>query len=147
MADGKGHRLLAALRIIAASARVARLGNLGRDWLPPTGVLAGLVVGLVAIDVLRLALGRSLPQGARSWGLALRRHGFLVALGALTALALVLRLPAIGADLGHTFAWRPPAPLGRCGSHGFASARSYSGSPAATRRYFARSSPERTRKS
>jgi len=102
MADGTSHRLLAALRILAASALVARLGNVGRDWLPPTGVLAGLVVGLVAIDVFRQNLGRSVPQDARSWGAALRRHGFLVGLGALTALALVQRLPAIGSDLGHT---------------------------------------------
>jgi hypothetical protein len=102
MADGAGHRQLAALRILAASALVARLGSLGRDWLPPTAVLAGLVVGLLAIDVLRQALRSSASRDGRSWRAALRRHAFLVGLGTLAALALMMRLPAIGADLGHT---------------------------------------------
>ena len=102
MAEGAGHRLLAALRILAASALVARLGNLGRDWLPPTAALAALVVGLLAIDVLRQALRPSPSGDGRSWQAALRRHSFLVGLATLTAVALVMRLPSIGADLGHT---------------------------------------------
>jgi 4-amino-4-deoxy-L-arabinose transferase-like glycosyltransferase len=102
MADGAYDRLLAGLRILAASALVARLGSLGRDWLPPTGVLAGLVVGLLAIDVLGRALRSSASPDGRSWRAALRRHAFVVGLGTLTALALLVRLPAIGADLGHT---------------------------------------------
>jgi hypothetical protein len=102
MADGTGQRLLAALRILAASALVARLGSLGTGWLPPPGVLAGLVVGLLAIDILRQALRPSPSRDRRSWRAALKRHGPLVGLGTLTVLALVMRLPAIGADLGHT---------------------------------------------
>jgi 4-amino-4-deoxy-L-arabinose transferase-like glycosyltransferase len=85
-----------ATRILAAVALIARLAGVGRGWLPSSGLLALL---LVAAHV----AGRA-PDTRRTadWREFLKSHAFPLALGAMTVLAVLVRLPGIDADIGHT---------------------------------------------
>jgi len=82
---------------LSAAVFVARLGGVGASWLPATGVLAAIY----AI----LALSARLPDDAVSRGSVnafVRRHGFTIALIAVVALGVAIRLPRLNAELGHT---------------------------------------------
>jgi hypothetical protein len=88
-----------AVRFAIAAALLARLGGLGRTWLPTAGVLGVLLVGLALLPLLRR---RAIENGGWRGTLdAIRRRYFALGLFALAALALIVRLTAIGADLGH----------------------------------------------
>jgi 4-amino-4-deoxy-L-arabinose transferase-like glycosyltransferase len=92
-------RVQLAVRFAIAAALLARLAGLGRTWLPTAGVLGLLLVGLALVPMLRR---RAMEHGGWRGTLdAIRRRYFALGLFALAALALVVRLTAIGADLGH----------------------------------------------
>jgi 4-amino-4-deoxy-L-arabinose transferase-like glycosyltransferase len=74
---------------------ILRLAGYGRSWLPSPLIL-GLLIALAHVIAL------ASPRRAGPTRAFFRRHAFSLALAALVALALVVRLPGIGADLGHT---------------------------------------------
>lgn len=83
------------LPILPSIALVVRLAGYGRSWLPSPVVLA-LLVGLAHL------LASASPPRFGSIRTYFRRHGFALALAAIVALALMVRLPGISVDLGHT---------------------------------------------
>jgi 4-amino-4-deoxy-L-arabinose transferase-like glycosyltransferase len=83
------------LPLLPSIALLLRLAGLGRSWLPSPLIL-GLLVALAHLIALA-----SRPRAGSIRGF-LRRHAFALALAAMVALALAVRLPGIGADLGHT---------------------------------------------
>jgi 4-amino-4-deoxy-L-arabinose transferase-like glycosyltransferase len=83
------------LPLIPATALILRLAGYGRSWLPSPATL-GL---LVALAHLAPPAYRAMRAGGRTF---FRRHAFTVVLATLVALAVVVRLPGLGADLGHT---------------------------------------------
>lgn len=85
-----------AMPVLAAVALMARLAGFGRAWLPPPGVL-GLV--LIAAHLAGRVTG---TRRAPDWRTFLRTQAFPLALGVVTIAALIVRLPGIGADIGHT---------------------------------------------
>jgi 4-amino-4-deoxy-L-arabinose transferase-like glycosyltransferase len=88
-------RLSFVLRLLAAAALVARLGGVGRDWLPPPAWLAVLLLCLHAWD------GLWARRRGVDWRGGLQRHGFAIGLGAIVVLAMLVRLCGISLDLGH----------------------------------------------
>jgi hypothetical protein len=83
------------LALIPALALLFRLAGYGRSWLPSPVIL----VLLVALAHLVASRSRSTAPPLRT---LFSRHAFAIALGGTVALALIVRLPGIGADLGHT---------------------------------------------
>jgi len=84
--------LLPALPSIAL---VLRLAGYGRSWLPSPVVL-GLLIALAHVIVRGPHTSRT---AARTFFL---RHAFGIALAGIVAMSLLVRMPGIGADLGHT---------------------------------------------
>ena len=78
-----------------AAALVARVGGIGRSWLPGTAVLLVVLAVLHAID-----LGRRRPPAA-GWRAALRPHLFTIGVAIAAATAVLVRWPALGGDIGH----------------------------------------------
>ena len=76
-------------------ALVLRLAGFGRSWLPSPLALV-LVIALAHFIELRSRISR---DAARTF---FARHAFVISLAAIVALSLFVRLPGIGADLGHT---------------------------------------------
>ena len=93
-------RFVTAAQIVSAAALFARLGGLGRTWLPSAALLATVVLllGAAGLVLRRHASGWPLRN---DWRRLLDRHGFTTGLALLAGLALLIRLPGIGADLGH----------------------------------------------
>ncbi len=83
------------LQVAVAAALVARVGGIGRTWLPAAGVLFALLAVLHAID-----LGRRRPPPA-GWRAALRPHLFTIGLTIAAATAVLVRWPGLGRDMGH----------------------------------------------
>ena len=93
-------RSLTALPIVMFAAMFLRLGGVGVTWLPSAVLLATL--GLAALALRALAIHRvHVVAAAGDWRAVLDRHGFNIGLAALALLAVLIRLPSIGADLGH----------------------------------------------
>ena len=93
-------RSLTALPIVMFAAMFLRLGGVGVTWLPSAVLLAAL--GLAALALRALAIHRvHVVAAASDWRGVLDRHGFDIGLAALALLAVLIRLPSIGADLGH----------------------------------------------
>ena len=84
------------LTILVAAALISRLAGFGLVWLPDAAVLAMLLAAL------HLAAAEVRAPRPREWGLFLSAHWFGIALGLTVALSLIVRLPGLGADLGHT---------------------------------------------
>jgi hypothetical protein len=81
-----------AARLFVASLLLARLGGL--MWMPPAPVSAAVLLAMVALESWRSRRGR--------WGSAIKSGGdYRLALLALLLLTVLVRLPSIGADLGH----------------------------------------------
>ena len=92
---------LTALSILLFATVFARLGGLGATVLPSALFLTAFAVA--SLVVRRAVLNRpALPTTIRhDWRGLLARHGFSLGLAGLVLLALLVRLPSIGADLGH----------------------------------------------
>ncbi len=92
------------VRVSAAlvlAAMFARLGGLGVGVLPSAPVLGLLAAALLALSTLvahRNDVTRFLGGGWRDWA---RANRFAIGLAILVAVAVLLRLPSIGNDLGH----------------------------------------------
>jgi len=84
------------LTILVAAALVFRLGGFGLAWLPSAGMLALLLAGL------HLAAAAARAPRPLEWRRFLSTNGFGIALGLVVVLSLIVRLPGLGADLGHT---------------------------------------------
>jgi hypothetical protein len=84
------------LPVVAAAALILRLAGFGLAWLPGTVTLAVL---LVAAHLIVAAVRTPRP---REWRRFFKTHVFAIALGLVVALSLIVRLPGVGADLGHT---------------------------------------------
>src|SRR4029079_19423401 len=65
-------------------------------WLPSAGMLALLLAGL------HLAPAAARAPRPLEWRRFLSTNGFGIALGLAVVLSLIVRLPGLGADLGHT---------------------------------------------
>jgi 4-amino-4-deoxy-L-arabinose transferase-like glycosyltransferase len=94
-------KLLTAAGVVVAALLFARLAGAGRAWLPSALVLGGLLLGLVAWQ---RAVGSGRASRAfvsRHWRALLGRYAFALALAAIVALSLAVRLPSIASDLGH----------------------------------------------
>lgn len=92
-------RSLTAVLIVVVGALFARLGGL--VWLPPApalGALALALLGLRALVTYRHALAAAIRD---DWRGVIARHGFSAGLIALALLAVLVRVPALGTDLGH----------------------------------------------
>lgn len=76
------------LALLPSVALIVRLAGFGRSRLPSPVIL-----------VLLMALAYVVASRSRA---LFRRHASAFALAAIIALSLVVRLPGIGADLGHT---------------------------------------------
>ncbi len=84
-----------AAALLCATALVFRLAGMGAGWLPSTPVLV-LLLGLSQLA------DWSLREGSRFDLAALARaHAFEIAVSALMALTLAVRLPGLTGDLGH----------------------------------------------
>ena len=84
------------LTILVAAALISRLAGFGLVWLPDAAVLAMLLAAL------HLAAAEVRAPRPREWRLFLSAHWFGIALGLTVVLSLIVRLPGLGADLGHT---------------------------------------------
>src|SRR6266542_541454 len=84
------------LTILVAAALISRLAGFGLAWLPGAGMLAVL---LAALHLATAATGAPRP---REWRRFFRTHAFGIALGLVVVLSLIVRLPGLGGDLGHT---------------------------------------------
>ena len=92
---------LTALSGLLFAAMFARLGGVGAGWLPAAPVWGALALAAMALS--RVA-DRGLPRvagGPAGWRALAVRHAFVLALAAVTVLALAVRLPGISTDLGH----------------------------------------------
>jgi hypothetical protein len=78
--------------LVPAIAFVIRLAGYGRSWLPSPLILLLLIALAHAVSPVLRARARTIFQ----------RYRFEIALAAIVAMALAVRLPGIGADLGHT---------------------------------------------
>ncbi len=91
---------LTALPIVMFAAMFLRLAGVGITWLPSAVSLA--TFGLAALALKGLAIHRvQVVAAASDWRGLLDRYGFAIGLAALALLAVLIRLPSIGADLGH----------------------------------------------
>ena len=91
---------LTALPIVLFAAMFLRLAGVGIAWLPSAVSLA--TFGLAALAFKALAIHRvQVVAAASDWRGLLDRYGFGVGLAGLALLAVLIRLPSIGADLGH----------------------------------------------
>ena len=91
---------LTALPIVMFAAMFLRLAGVGITWLPSAVSLA--TCGLAALALKGLAIHRvQFVAAASDWRGLLDRYGFAIGLAALALLAVLIRLPSIGADLGH----------------------------------------------
>ncbi len=91
---------LTALPIVLFAAMFLRLAGVGITWLPSAVSLA--TFGLAALAFKALAIHRvQVVAAASDWRGLLDRYGFGVGLAGLALLAVLIRLPSIGADLGH----------------------------------------------
>src|SRR5206468_11693122 len=85
------------LTTLVAVALISRLAGFGLAWLPGAGMLAVL---LVALHLATAATGA--PRPREEWRRFFSTHAFGIALGFAVVLSLIVRLPGLGADLGHT---------------------------------------------
>ena len=88
-------RVLRILAAVVASMMMLRLGGVGEAWLPAVGVLAATLVIL-------LVLARTNGDHWRQTVRCLEAHRFETALLFVVLLAVVLRLPGLSGELGHT---------------------------------------------
>ena len=88
--------VLTLLTILVAAALVFRLAGFGLAWLPGAGLLALLLA------TLHLATATARAPRPLEWRRFLGTNGFGIALGLAVVLSLIVRLPGLGADLGHT---------------------------------------------
>jgi hypothetical protein len=84
-----------AVTYVIAAALLLRLVGVGRDFLPGSGVLALLLATLHVTGILRRQSRLS------DWHDIVRAHAYELALLAICALALGMRLPGFAGDLGH----------------------------------------------
>jgi 4-amino-4-deoxy-L-arabinose transferase-like glycosyltransferase len=84
------------LLVLPAAALISRLAGFGLAWLPSAGILA------VLLAVLHLATAETRATHPREWRRFFSAHAFGIALGLAVVLSLIVRLPGLGADLGHT---------------------------------------------
>ena len=84
------------LTVLAAAALIFRLAGFGLAWLPSVGVLTLLLASAHLATVARRA-----PR-PREWPRYFSKHAFAIALGLAVVLSLIVRLPGLGGDLGHT---------------------------------------------
>jgi hypothetical protein len=91
----------AALSVILFAALFARLGGAGATVLPSALSLAALALAamLLRVGVINY---RSLAEAiSNDWRGLVAKYGFAIGLGALALVGVAIRLPSIGADLGH----------------------------------------------
>lgn len=81
---------------LAAAALVARLAGFGVAWLPGAGALAAV---LVVVHLAAAALRHPRPS---AWRGIFKTQAFGLSLGIIVVLAVVVRLPGLGGDIGHT---------------------------------------------
>lgn len=81
------------LRVLLAVALFVRLGGIGREWLPSAPVLAAVLIAWLAALSLRGA-------DVRAWRRRAGLDWFALGLFVIMALALLVRLPSLGIDLG-----------------------------------------------
>ena len=90
----EGGTLLWIARAVLAAALILRLAGFGGSWLPGAGVLFLVLASLHSVAVWRAA-------GRASWRGALVPYAFQIGLMLVALAALVVRLPGVGADIGH----------------------------------------------
>lgn len=90
-----------ALSILLFAALFARLGGAGATVLPSAQSLAALALGALLLRAGVLHYRRLAAAIANDWRGLGARYGFAIGLAALALFAVVIRLPSIGADLGH----------------------------------------------
>ena len=88
-------RVLRILAAVVASMMMLRLGGVGEAWFPSVGVLAATLVIL-------LVLARTNGDHWRQTVRCLEAHRFETGLLFVVLLAVVLRLPGLSGELGHT---------------------------------------------
>ena len=94
-------RSLTALPIVLFAALFLRLGGGGGTWLPSAVSLIGLALASLALRAVVTHRSSLSTAITRDWRGLLARYGFLAGLIALALLAVMIRLPSIGGDLGH----------------------------------------------
>jgi len=90
-----------ALSVILFAALFARLGGAGATVLPSALSLAALALAALLLRVGVLNYRPLAEAIASDWRGLVAKYGFALGLGALALVAVVIRLPSIGADLGH----------------------------------------------
>ena len=85
------------LTILVAAALISRLAGFGLAWLPGAGMLAVL---LAALQLATAAIRA--PRPREEWRRFFITHAFGIALGLAVVLSLIVRLPGLDGDLGHT---------------------------------------------
>jgi len=94
-------RSLTALPIVLFAALFLRLGGTGVTWLPSAVSLMALALAALALRLLVTHWSSLATSITDDWRGLLARYGFFAGLALLAVLAVVIRLPSIGADLGH----------------------------------------------
>ena len=94
-------RSFAAVPIAVFAALFLRLGGIGVSWLPSAASLMGLALAALALRVVLTHRSSLVTAITRDWRGLLTRYGFVAGLIALAVLTVMVRLPSIGAELGH----------------------------------------------
>jgi Dolichyl-phosphate-mannose-protein mannosyltransferase len=94
-------RSVTVLPIVFFAALFLRLGGGGVTWLPSAIVLMGLGLAALALNAAVTQRSSFWTGITHDWRGLIARYGFVAGLIALAVLAVLIRLPSIGADLGH----------------------------------------------
>jgi 4-amino-4-deoxy-L-arabinose transferase-like glycosyltransferase len=93
-------RLLRFVQLACAAALFVGTAGIGREWLPSPAWFAITMAVLFFADIAFRKYRASELDVRRDWRVLLRRHGFAAGVVVLVLLALAVRVPALGADLG-----------------------------------------------